>query len=507
MLKSSKLATPVAFGWLRPVIVLPSGFTESFDTAEQEAMLTHELAHLAAGDPAWRLLADVLTTALWWHPAAWWSRRCLLTAGEVAADEASLLVPGGPDVLAGCLVSLGRKLTHTGRLGWLAVEGEGFKSSLGRRVQRLLSLSTRPHRVPGRRTLAVAKTVLPVTFVVTAICCTAWARPRAETLEGGTTMNVLKSSWGRSLAAVALTALWAPTAGDVAAEDSSPKESAFAAANDGQPPNSSFLAQRDERRDREIDAQRQREMAEHARATAEERRELEERARDIRRELEKPVERSREEGLKLRRALEEIEERLGDLPRDRDRPRQDPEQMERRLEEVMHAMRRAMEEGRRDEAQRLEREAVAIRSVLDSPQPRSPLEVPRPEKGEDLERRLRHLRAAIDNLHEADMHEPAERLEAEFNRLRLEAGERAGRDLDLPGPPRDRREQPPHGESLGGAVEQLRGEVERLHREMDEMRRNMERMHDFLERRMDGEDRQQAGGDRHEHEHDENGGH
>jgi D-alanyl-D-alanine endopeptidase (penicillin-binding protein 7) len=111
VLASPGLAAPIAFGFLRPVIVVPASFADDFDTRQQEAMLAHEVAHLAAADPAWQLLADLAAVLLWWHPLVWWTRRCWREAGELAADEACLLVPDGADTLARCLVVVARRIT------------------------------------------------------------------------------------------------------------------------------------------------------------------------------------------------------------------------------------------------------------------------------------------------------------------------------------------------------------------------------------------------------------
>jgi hypothetical protein len=104
------------------MVGLPPDFAMRFDPAKQEAMLAHELAHLAAHDPFWCLLADVATVVLWCHPGVWWLRRQLHLASEMAADEASLLVADGPRVLAECLVELGARLTGP-VLGQLRVSG------------------------------------------------------------------------------------------------------------------------------------------------------------------------------------------------------------------------------------------------------------------------------------------------------------------------------------------------------------------------------------------------
>ncbi len=141
LLQSPGLTGPLAFGILRPSVGLPADFGAKFSRAEQDAMLAHELAHLAAHDPLWYLLADVSSAALWWHPQAWWARRRLHHASELAADEAAALFPDGPAALAGCLVTLGKQMTQLPATGWMGVEGGGFRSNLAERVQRLLRLA------------------------------------------------------------------------------------------------------------------------------------------------------------------------------------------------------------------------------------------------------------------------------------------------------------------------------------------------------------------------------
>ncbi|NQU24323.1 MAG: M56 family metallopeptidase, partial [Candidatus Nealsonbacteria bacterium] len=220
VLQAGALKSPVAFGTLRPTVALPASFAEEFGSDQQEAMLMHELAHLAGWDPAWQAASDLACAALWWHPAAWWSRRRLRAANEAVADEASLLVPDGPGVLADCLLALGRRLARRQRLGWVPFEGPGFRSSLGRRVQRLLSLPKRSPRAVSRGRLALARTTLPLTIVFVIVLCTAWIRPQATQAEGETTMSVLTSSWRRSLAAMAFVAMAAPMSNDAAADDS-----------------------------------------------------------------------------------------------------------------------------------------------------------------------------------------------------------------------------------------------------------------------------------------------
>ena len=150
LVESARLSGPIVYGVLRPAIGLPAGFTKRFDTARQEAMLAHELAHLAADDPFWYLLADLAAAIFWWHPCVWLARRQLHFASETAADEASLLLANGPGVLAECLVELGARLAQPRSFARLGVEGTGFRSGLGRRVERLVNLRGRSWSPPSR---------------------------------------------------------------------------------------------------------------------------------------------------------------------------------------------------------------------------------------------------------------------------------------------------------------------------------------------------------------------
>jgi hypothetical protein len=161
-------------------------------------MLAHELAHLAAGDPIWYRLADLATALLWWHPAVWWARRKLHAASEIAADEASLLVADGPGVLAECLVELGGRLVRSRPPGWLAIEGSGFRSGLGRRVQHLVTLRGDGWSPPGRFAPALARTLCPTVLVLAAAICSAWTFP--ETSNKGATMK----HWQQALSILTL---------------------------------------------------------------------------------------------------------------------------------------------------------------------------------------------------------------------------------------------------------------------------------------------------------------
>ena len=512
LLRAAGLRTPVAFGTLRPTVVLPAAFADDFGSQEQEAMLAHELAHLAAWDPAWQLLADLLCAALWWHPLVWWLRRRLRAASEAAADEASLLVPDGPHLLAACLVALGRRISYPRRLGWLSVEGSGFRSSLGHRVERLLSLPLRSPRAPGRAASVVAKIALPIALIVVTVLSTAWVRPRAALREGGTTMNVLQTSWRGSLAAMALVAFLGPAPGDALADGPFGEEPVFAAASGDQ---LALLAEGEgekregekregekregekregerregerregegERRERPDQPRERREGEGERREGEGERRERPDQPRERR---EGEGERREGEGERRERPDQPRERREGEGER-REGERRDDVPREVRMQQLMqqrHAlMERAGEierkmaglrDGQDAEArelrgameqvrQQMQRIEAMIRESQPGPeQPRQP--------GEEMERRLHHLRVAIENLRAAGLHEAAEHLQREAENLMRAFREGRPGEPDRPEHP-EHREQPPHPEQLEGVIREMHGQMQQMRREMEEMR-------------------------------------
>ncbi len=228
LLEARGLHSPAAFGVLRPTVVVPAGFARDFDGPSQEVMLAHELAHLTAHDPAWHLLSDLVTAALWWQPLAWWARQRLRAAGELAADEASLLVDDGPGVLARCLVELGTRLAGAARPGWVRMAGSGFRSGLGRRVERLVRLGG-AWRPPRRALAAAVLTLGAAALLACAALPAAWARPRAPEDEGDEPM-MTQRLWKRSLAGAVLFAALAPVSDGTQARGQPPGAPAGAAA-------------------------------------------------------------------------------------------------------------------------------------------------------------------------------------------------------------------------------------------------------------------------------------
>ncbi|MGV3757025.1 MAG: M56 family metallopeptidase [Verrucomicrobiota bacterium] len=176
VLETGRIQTPVVFGLFRLTIALPVGFAEKFERRQQEAILAHELAHLAARDPLWYLLADALVSVLWWHPLVWVARARLQVTSELAADEACVLAKHGPETLAECLVTIAKEMHGQGALESIGIEGSGFRSRLGQRVERLLKLSAEVVARPAKWRTRLVKAGLPVVLVGVLLVGSGWVR-------------------------------------------------------------------------------------------------------------------------------------------------------------------------------------------------------------------------------------------------------------------------------------------------------------------------------------------
>jgi TonB family protein len=84
---SEDVSSPVTFGALQPVILLPAGFPE-LDARMQQAILCHELLHVERHDWLFTVTEELVRAAFWFHPAIWWLLGEIQLAREQAVDRA-----------------------------------------------------------------------------------------------------------------------------------------------------------------------------------------------------------------------------------------------------------------------------------------------------------------------------------------------------------------------------------------------------------------------------------
>lgn len=134
LLTSKELASPISWGLVRPVIVLNDRAVEAF--GEAEAIIAHELAHVARMDWVKLLLARFATALFWFNPLVWLLAREAHQLREEAADDAVLASDIADTDYAELLVGVARHECPGLLLGAHGVAPS--KSSLARRVARVL---------------------------------------------------------------------------------------------------------------------------------------------------------------------------------------------------------------------------------------------------------------------------------------------------------------------------------------------------------------------------------
>ena len=149
LLTSDELASPISWGLMRPVIVLNNRAVEA--SGEAEAIIAHELAHVARLDWIKLLLARFACALFWFNPLVWVLAREAHQLREEAADDAVLGANIADTDYAQLLVGVARHECPGLLLGAHGVAPS--KSSLARRVARVLDAGSA--RAPAARTFAL----------------------------------------------------------------------------------------------------------------------------------------------------------------------------------------------------------------------------------------------------------------------------------------------------------------------------------------------------------------
>jgi beta-lactamase regulating signal transducer with metallopeptidase domain len=184
LLTSNALASPISWGLMRPVILLNGRAVEA--SGEAEAIIAHELAHVARMDWIKLLLARVATALFWFNPLVWMLAREAHQLREEAADDAVLAADIDDTDYAQLLVGVARHECPGLLLGAHGVAPS--RSSLARRVARVLDAKT--VRGPAARSFGFGVFVGALVVAAPLAALTLTPKQTAETKEGLATSKV-----------------------------------------------------------------------------------------------------------------------------------------------------------------------------------------------------------------------------------------------------------------------------------------------------------------------------
>lgn len=152
LLASPEIASPVSWGVLQPKILLNSDAVAT--RADANAIVAHELAHVARADWAKLVLARASVALFWFNPLVWLLAREAHQLREETADDA-VLAAGVEDTAYASLLVDAARLQRKSLLGAHGVAPA--RNSLAQRVRRVLDRNS--NRSAGGTRWAVAMAV------------------------------------------------------------------------------------------------------------------------------------------------------------------------------------------------------------------------------------------------------------------------------------------------------------------------------------------------------------
>jgi TonB family protein len=107
LLLSDDVDGPVTFGFMRPVVLLPSDFIR-MPITQMHAVVCHELLHVRRGDWAVTTAEECLRAVLWFHPAVHWLVGRIRLSREQTVDQEVVLVCGARQPYLEALIEIAR---------------------------------------------------------------------------------------------------------------------------------------------------------------------------------------------------------------------------------------------------------------------------------------------------------------------------------------------------------------------------------------------------------------
>ncbi len=132
-LQSRRITVPMVIGWFKPVVLVPVSAITGLPPQQLDALILHELAHIARLDAFANVAQVAVETILFYHPAVWWVGRQVRAEREHCCDDIAASACGDVTTYVEALISLeaGRETPV------LSLAANGGK--LKHRVRRLLN--------------------------------------------------------------------------------------------------------------------------------------------------------------------------------------------------------------------------------------------------------------------------------------------------------------------------------------------------------------------------------
>jgi beta-lactamase regulating signal transducer with metallopeptidase domain len=174
--ESELLSVPVTFGIRHPSILLPATWRE-WEPTELDAVLAHEISHVARRDALTERLSLLHSAIFWFSPLSWWLDRRLAELAEEASDDAALAAGADRTRYAETVLGFFAALEAApGRIWWQGV-AMASAGQAEKRLDRILEWK-------GSVAMQLKKPVVVIAalLAIPVICVTAACRPTIENI-------------------------------------------------------------------------------------------------------------------------------------------------------------------------------------------------------------------------------------------------------------------------------------------------------------------------------------
>ena len=159
ILEHPRLSVPIAIGYRRPAVLIPSALLESAPPDDVENVVLHELEHLQRFDDVTSFVQSICLSLLWFNPLAHYVVRRIAVEREMACDEAVVRRIGKRHGYASTLWNVALSVSDS-----LVPSFSSAFASGSQTVSRVANLLDTAHTRVSRRVVALAIVAVMAAF-------------------------------------------------------------------------------------------------------------------------------------------------------------------------------------------------------------------------------------------------------------------------------------------------------------------------------------------------------
>ncbi len=176
-LESPIASIPAVVGYLKPVVILPLGIVMKIPSDQLEAVISHELAHIARNDFLHNLIQSIIEIVYFFNPSVIWISRMIRKERENACDDLAVKQCKDPALLARGLYSLG---LLNSEMPVTVMAASGKRKNLLCRIKRIITKENDMTRTYSGFVASIIVMFLTVTVITS---CSLFAGTKEEVRE------------------------------------------------------------------------------------------------------------------------------------------------------------------------------------------------------------------------------------------------------------------------------------------------------------------------------------